>query len=131
MTAGKRAESGAGFFEVERLDGYVLIRHGTIGEVTGEKLGQFWRGLAAICDEVNCRRILLVGPDPGARPDTMSAFESGVEAARTVAGRSLAICWRGFKQDEQVDFFKTVAINRGARIEFFSETEAAREWLFA
>ncbi|HBR56113.1 MAG TPA: hypothetical protein DEA22_01360 [Blastocatellia bacterium] len=131
MTGSKFATSGSGFFDVARHEGYVVIRHGSIGDGSGENLREFWNGLAAVCDEMNCRRILLVGPDPGIRIDTMFAFEAGVEAARNVAGRSLAICWRGFRHDEQADFFKTVAANRGARIEFFSETEAALEWLFA
>lgn len=131
MSSNTVLESGGAGFAVERLDGYVRICHGGIPESTIKTLHEFWVSLAEICEKLDCQRILLIGPDPGTRPDTMAAFESGVEAARIVAGRSLAICWNGFKSDEQAEFFKTVAGNRGARIEFFSETEAAVKWLFS
>ena len=46
-----------------------------------------------------------------------------------LTGVSLACCFYGCAPDQQTHFFKDVAQNRGVRVEFFDEREAALRWL--
>lgn len=38
-------------------------------------------------------------------------------------------CFYGYRPDEKSRFFKDVAQNRGVRVEFFGERDAALRWL--
>lgn len=42
---------------------------------------------------------------------------------------SVACCFYGYAPDQQTRFFMDVSQNRGVRIEFFAEREAALRWL--
>ena len=46
-----------------------------------------------------------------------------------LTGVSLACCFYGYAPDQQTHFFKDAAQNRGVRVEFFDEREAALRWL--
>ena len=59
---------------------------------------------------------------------TLEARE-GYLYARLVPGLAMACFVQGHVPDEQTEFFKTAAMNRGVRVEFFSNREEALRWL--
>jgi hypothetical protein len=61
----------------------------------------------------------------------MESFDHAGLAARLMPGLSVACCFRGFKPDEQTEFFRTAAMNRGVRVEFVQDLNAALRWLGA
>jgi len=59
----------------------------------------------------------------------MDAYQSGAQAAESIPGMTLAICIDDYTPDDITQFFKNVAYNRGARIEFFNDKKKALAWL--
>jgi hypothetical protein len=59
----------------------------------------------------------------------MDAYQSGAQAAESIPGMTLAIYIHDYIPDEITQFFKNVAFNRGARIEFFNDKQKALAWL--
>ncbi len=52
-------------------------------------------------------------------------------AGRLLPGLSVACIFRGHVPDDQSEFFRTAAMNRGVRMEFFEDLNAALQWLGA
>jgi hypothetical protein len=50
-------------------------------------------------------------------------------AGRLLPGLSVACAFRGYVPDEQSRLFQTAAVNRGVRMEFFPDLNAALHWL--
>lgn len=98
-------------------------------EITPEAASRFWPDLAAACAKSRCQRVLVEGQAIERRMTTANAFKSGTDAARSVPGLSLAVCLYDYVLDELTTLFKTVAGNRGARVEFFSDRAEALRWL--
>jgi hypothetical protein len=61
----------------------------------------------------------------------MDAFDIAGLISRLLPGLSVAFCFRGYVPDEQSQFFRTAAMNRGVRSEFFQDLNAALRWLGA
>ena len=61
----------------------------------------------------------------------MESFDVAELAARLLPGLSVACVFRGYVPDEQSQFFRTAAMNRGVRIDFFQDLNAALRWLGA
>jgi hypothetical protein len=59
----------------------------------------------------------------------MDSFGLGSLAGSMLTGVSLACCFYGYTPDQQTQFLKDVAQNRGVRVEFFDNREAALRWL--
>ena len=59
----------------------------------------------------------------------MDAYQSGAQAAESIPGMTLAIFVDHYAPDEITQFFKNVAYNRGAHIEFFNDKKKALAWL--
>jgi hypothetical protein len=85
--------------------------------------------LMEVCKKGSCVRVLLEAPSPRRKMDTTAAFESGTRLARVSPGLRIAMLFYNYKTDELTEFFKTVAHNRGVRVEYFSEKKKALEWL--
>ena len=66
---------------------------------------------------------------PSRRMDMAGAFVSGDKLAQSIAGLYMACFFEGYETDELTEFFKTVARNRGAMVEFFNTREEAFRWL--
>jgi hypothetical protein len=73
--------------------------------------------------------VLVEAPSPSRKMDTTAAFESGTRVSQVAPGLKVAMFFLDYKTDELTEFFKTVARNRGTRIEFFGDKESALEWL--
>lgn len=107
------------YIHVELAPGYEITLEGTtrlalaLSEVPGH--GQ--------------RRVLVEGAVAQRHMATMDSFGLGTLLGTLLPGAWLALCFYGYAADQQSQFFKDVSQNRGVRIEFFANREAALRWL--
>lgn len=85
--------------------------------------------IADVCARQKQRRVLIEGKIAARRMGTMDSFGTGSLAGSMLTGMSIACCFYDYKADQQTEFFKDVAQNRGVRIEFFGDRDAALRWL--
>lgn len=116
-------------YTIERREGYIHVLHHHGTQITRETSAAVWEELGRICKEENCTNVLVEADAPTRKMDTTAAFESGTQLSRLAAGLKIALLFHNYKTDELSEFFKTVAHNRGVRIEFFTDREKALEWL--
>lgn len=108
---------------------FVHIKHPPGFEITAKTMGGFWSWLHKTCSDNKCSRVLVEAPAPVRNMNTMAAFDSGTGAAASTRKLRVALCFENYEPDDLSEFFKTVARNRGVKIEFFSDFDSAREWL--
>ena len=116
-------------FAIEVRDDYIYVLHQPNFEMTRDTMVEIWAELAAVCKETDCNRVLVEAPAPARRMDTTAAFESGTRVSQIAPGLKIAMHFTDYTTDELTEFFKTVARNRGTRVEFFADKESALEWL--
>jgi hypothetical protein len=114
---------------LEPRDGYLYARLVPGFEITPERMNRLWQSLGEACMKSGLRRVLTEGTVTGRRMTTMDSFENASTAARLAPGLSMACFVQGHVSDQQTEFFKIAAMNRGVRVEFFSSQEAALRWL--
>lgn len=85
--------------------------------------------ISDLCSRQGQRRVLVEGTIAARHMGTMDSFGSGSLAGSMLTGVSIANVFYNYKPDQQTQFFKDVAQNRGVRIEFFDERDAALRWL--
>ncbi len=100
-------------------------------EVTSKSMEELWIFLGKVCPENNCSKVLVQAKSPRRTLNTMGAFDSGIQASKAIRQLKAALCFENYKPDELSEFFKTVARNRGASIEFFQDFDTARKWLLS
>jgi hypothetical protein len=110
----------ADYVHVELAPGYEIKPEGTTA---------LTMAISDVCTRQGQRRVLIEGAIARRQMGTMDSFGLGSLAGSMLTGLSLACCFYGYAPDQQTQFFKDVAQNRGVRIEFFSEREAALRWL--
>ena len=118
-------------FTVEPREGYLYMQLAPGFELTPESVVQFWGALSEACREHGLRKVLAVGDDVERRLTPMDSFDSAALAGRLLPGLTVACCFRGYVVDEQTQFFRTAAMNRGVRTDFFQDLNAALRWLGA
>jgi hypothetical protein len=116
-------------FTITSHEGYVHVLYRPNYEITRETMIATCDELEQVCKQDSCVRVLLEAPSPRRKMDTTAAFESGTRLARVSPGLRIAMLFYNYKTDELTEFFKTVAHNRGVRVEYFSEKKKALEWL--
>jgi hypothetical protein len=116
-------------FSLEHRGTYLHARLAPNYVISREGMDMFWKAISKVCKEYECWRVLSEGSVSKSHMSTMDVFESGSYAAKSVRGLSLACCYNGYVPDELTEFFKNVAHNRGARVEYFSSRKRALEWL--
>lgn len=116
-------------YTIERREGYIYVLHSPDTQITRETSGAVWEELGRVCKEENCTNILVEANAPTRKMDTTAAFESGTQLSRMAAGLKIALLFHNYKTDELSEFFKTVAHNRGVRVDFFTDKQKALEWL--
>lgn len=116
-------------YELTVHPAYLQLRYQDSLAIFNEWGWEAWTTVGRLCAENGLARVLIEAPGIEGPPDTMCAFESGRVLAEHTIGISIAVCCTGDKVDELTMFFKTVAQNRGVRIEFFSDRETALQWL--
>ena len=116
-------------FELEVHPTYLHIRYPPGHVIASENMQDKWRRIGKICREHGIAKVLIEADKPERHLDTGSAFDAGRALAENMSGLSVAICFHDYEFDELSAFFKTVAQNRGVRMEFFSNLGDALEWL--
>lgn len=118
-------------FTLEPREGYLYVHLAPGYEITPDSMTRLWTAMSKACREHNLRRVLVEGEDVRRRLTPMESFDHAGLAARLLPGLSVACCFRGYKPDEQTEFFRTAAMNRGVRVEFVQSLDAALRWLGA
>ena len=116
-------------FTVEFKGRYIYISNRPDLEITARTMDTLWTILSQATKKYGCLKVLAEGSVTKRAMGTMDAFRSGDQAALNIPGLAMACCLYGYKTDETTQFFKNVAHNRGARIEFFTNKEKALQWL--
>ena len=117
-------------FTLDIHSDYIEIQHPADYQITPESQLRVWAAIGEACKKHHIRRVLTAAPVPPQRNmSTLDAFQSALQAVEAYHGFSMACCFPGYTTDETTEFFKTVAHNRGIRIEFFSNRQDALQWL--
>lgn len=88
-----------------------------------------WEYVGNACAEHGHSKVLIESAARERRMDMTTAFDSARTLAKHTSGLTVAFCFHNLKFDELTTFFKTVAQNRGAKVEFFSDLGEAAKWL--
>jgi len=116
-------------FTLEPREGYLYVHLEPGFEMTPESSTRVWVALCEACRERGLRRALAEGDNVTRRLTPMEAFDIASLASRLLPGLSIACVFRGYSPDDQSEFFRTAAMNRGVRMEFFEDLNAALQWL--
>ena len=120
-------------FTLESRDGYLYVQLTPGFEMTPDSTTRVWVAICEACREQGLRRALAEGDGVSRRLTPMESFDiagrRGPAPARAV-GR-LRLPGGGYVPDSQSEFFRTAAMNRGVRMEFFQDLNAALRWLGA
>ncbi|MCB1960126.1 MAG: hypothetical protein KDE68_06320 [Rhodocyclaceae bacterium] len=108
--------------------GQYLRVHAPACVISPDSQKRLWAAVARACRQHDCHKVLIEGDVAECRMNTVNAFNAGVQFA-AIFGIVVAVCLRDFKPGERSTFFKNVAHNRGAQMEFFATHEAALAWL--
>jgi hypothetical protein len=108
---------------------FIEIRHPNGLKIAHDSTETYWTRISDACMKYKCSRVLVEAESPRREMGTMDAFGSGVRASEIAITLSLALCFSNYQPDDLSDFFKTVARNRGVRVEFFSNRKDALKWL--
>jgi hypothetical protein len=128
MTAEDKAPTGSES-TLEVRDGYLYARLVAGFEITPDRMNRLWKEIGEACALHGMRRVLTEGTVSGRRMTTMDSFENAAAAARLAPGLAMACFVQGHVPDQQTEFFKIAAMNRGVRVEFFSNRDEALRWL--
>ena len=120
MSTEFRLTPHADYIHVELAPGYEIKPDGTT---------QLTLAISDVCSRQGQRRVLIEGTIGRRSMGTMDSFGFGAQIGSMLTGMSLACCLYGYAPDQQTQFFRDVAHNRGVRIEFFSDRAAALRWL--
>lgn len=108
---------------------YIYVQHFEDFAASAQSRIKFWEDLAAFSKANNCKKVLAEGNIFKRKMSTVEAFEFGNTAGKKILGLWLAFVFPEYQPDVTTDFFKTVAKNRGVRIEFFNDRVDALQWL--
>jgi hypothetical protein len=118
-------------FKLEPRDGYLYVQLDPGFEMTAESTSGVWIAICEACRERGLRRALAEGDNVTRRLTPMESFDIAGLAGRLLPGLSVACVFRGYVADAQSEFFRTAAMNRGVRMEFFQDLNSALRWLGA
>ena len=116
-------------FSLEFNGKYIHIIHAPDYEISPESNDKMWKELAKACQKYKCLKVFAEGASQTRRVTSLDAQQSGAQAAESIPGLKLAICIYEYTPDDITEFFKNVAYNRGATIEFFNDKKKALAWL--
>lgn len=117
-----------GFKLTQHLD-YVHVELAPGHEIRPDGTTQLALALSDACARQGQRCVLIEGTIERRSMGTMDSFGPGSLLGATLTGVSVACCFYGYAPDAQTQFFKDVTQNRGVRVEFFNDRDAALRWL--
>jgi len=97
-------------------------------EVDAEVASDYWGMLRKICEEYDCKRILVEGVAPGGDRKPVEVIEAGQRTA-TVPNLWLAFHLENYEPTELSELYEAVAASKGVRVKFFTEADDALNWL--
>ena len=109
-------------------DGYLHIMHPDKFVILSKDIEALWQNLFEACRNYRCNRVLNVGQVDLSQLRAFDSYSAGTQAGE-IQGLRMACLFHGYEPDERAEFFKTVASNRGAKVDFFTDRAAALEWL--
>ena len=118
-------------FTLEPREGYLYLHLEEGFEFTADSTTRMWTAICEACRENGLRKVLAVGDNVQRRMTPLDSFDLASLISRLLPGLSVACCFRGYVPDDQSQFFRTAAMNRGVRTEFFQDLNAALHWLGA
>lgn len=108
---------------------YVHVELALGYEIKPEGTTQLALALSDVCARQGQRRVLIEGAVARRSMGTMDSFSFGSLLGSMLTGGAVACCLYGYVPDQQTQFFKDVSQNRGMRVEFFKDRDAALRWL--
>jgi hypothetical protein len=108
---------------------YIQIELAPDYEIRPDGTTQLTLAISDVCTRQGQRRVLIEGTIARRSMGTMDSFGFGSLVGSMLTGMSVACCLYGYARDQQTQFFRDVAQNRGVRIEFFADRDAALHWL--
>ncbi len=115
-------------FAVTFRGDYVHVLLSGESEVDSEVATDYWGTLRKICEEYDCKRILVEGRAPGGDRKPEEVIEAGQRTA-TVPSLWLAFHLENFERTELTELYETVAASKGVRVKFFADADDALNWL--
>lgn len=116
-------------FTIEFRGDYLHVRHAPGYEIDRENSIAVWEAVNQASRIHNCRLVFSEGENVIRKAKILDAFEAAKMFSQTQHGFRVACYFKGYEPDEVAEFFKTAAVNRGMRIEYFTDREAAFRWL--
>jgi len=123
----QKSESDNGVVIAFRGD-YLHITHPDNFVLLPEDIEGLWHNLAEACKNHNCSRVLNEGNLDFSKVKAYDSYHAGSQAGE-IRGLRMACLFPNHQPDERSEFFKMVAANRGANVEFFSARAEALKWL--
>lgn len=115
-------------FEMVFRGEYLHVLHSPNYEITSDGMKKLWAALVEACQSYQCTKVLAEGKIHLRKMNAGEAYSSGTTAA-TIPQLRLACLFYDYVPDDLTAFFKMVSSNRGVAVEFFTQKEAALEWL--
>ena len=116
---------------VEPREGYLYVHLAPGFQATPESMTRIWTVVSEACRQHNVRHVLADGENVQRKLTPVQTYDHASLAARLMPGLTVACCFRGYRTDEQTEFLKVAAMNRGVRVEFFQDLNDALRWLGA
>ena len=116
-------------FTLEKREAYLYLHLEPGFEITPDSTTRMWTAISEACREHGLRKVLAEGDNVQRRLSPLDTFDLASLISRLLPGLSVAFCFRGYVPDDQSQFFRTAAMNRGVRSEFFQDLNAALHWL--
>ena len=88
----------------------------------------YWATIRRICEEYNCKRVLVEGKAPGGDRNPVEVVEAGQRTA-TVPNLWLAFHLENYEPTELSELYEKVAASKGVRVKFFADRDDALNWL--
>lgn len=107
-----------------------LLAHVQAESMDLETARAYNRELAAKCDELNLKRMLIIRDIP-VMMNTVDVFDATTDFVELVQGKRVAYLNPHAAIGRDFAFAITVAGNRGGNIEVFGDEASAEEWLLA
>ncbi len=116
-------------FEVTFRDDHIHVELNAASKIDDPDLpSDYWGMLRKLCDEYDCRRILIEGVAPQSELEPAEVVEAGHRAA-TVPNVWIAYNLTNHVPNEQSELYEAVAASKGVRVKFFDNSQDALNWL--
>jgi hypothetical protein len=115
-------------FEITFRGDYLHVQHPDNFEISPESNQKLWIALETACQTHKCHRVLSEGKINLRKMKAWNVVDSGTQAS-VIRGLKIALLFYNYQPDEISGFFKTVSANRGVKVEFFTDKNAALDWL--